>query len=665
MRRLSKTHHLLTGTARGLTTAAVVIAPWLFGSAEGWAYLLLCLLIGWSLAAWLLALAITGEGDLRAPGLTLVMIAVAVFVGLQLTPLPEFLVQRLNPLAVDMKHQTRALFEALNLESMLPEDHGYLTLSVVPLATRRSLFLWIAYAGAFIVLCNTIREWRHLRRVCLLLVVSGFIMALLSMIHKFSGSQEIFWFHVPRYGGNVFGPFSNRNHFAAQMNMLLGLALGLLLSSPGLRNLAMYRDWRERLEWFSSRQASGTALSAFAFLIIAGAVFVSLSRGAMLSLMVCLAALGAGTAWRQRGNPGVTLRLGIFGVLILTALLWLGRDQTFDRLGSLEEVVRNPLEDFRAIITRDTLTTYGASPLVGWGFGAYRHVLPIFQRPNLEFRWLHAHNDWAELLADGGLVGALLVLLALRLLVRHVVTRLPHASHTARLLLVGVLFGLATITLHSLVDYSLHKPGNALLAAALAAMACAGVEVPGPSGRRRPSALVAARPPWRPPAPLIQGIALAALIGVFILNGMFWRDLRGELAFSRFTYLTRLAARTADPEAREAVAQNAATEAELVVIGGFDPDTLGDVARTLVDWALDREISRPTRAALAAQAERVAAIAILGAPSNYLPWLELARIQLLLGQWDQSEISLYRSRQLVKHPEQIRMFAPMPKPAHD
>jgi len=659
MTRRTKTQMFLLTLARRLVSAAVVLSPWMFGSAEGWAYLLICILSGWGVAAWLLAAAFSGSTSLRAPGTALLLGILTLFIVAQLVPLPEPLVRALNPAVADMQAQTQSLFNALNMDSILQAGPLESTLSASPLSTRRALFLWFAYAGTFLVLAGTIQDWFHLRRLCLILVFSGFIMALVSIVHKFSGSGEILWFHVPRYGGNIFGPFSNRNHFAAHMNMLFGVALGLALSSPGLRNLALYRDWRDRIEWLSSRSASSTALSMFAVVILGSAVGLSLSRGAMLSLAVSLGFLGAIIAWRQRTTPGARTRIALLTALIVATILWTGSDQVIERLGTLREVVRNPLEDFRSIITRDTLTAFSVSPFVGWGFGAYRHVLPQFQRPDMSFRWLHAHNDWAELLADGGLIGALLFLLTLRFWVAYIYRRFPHASGTVRQMLVGLLFGLCTIGLHSLVDYSLHKPGNAMLLAALAGMVAAGVHLRRSDRASSPPPAFMNPPAYHPAT--VRLTALALLMGTVFLHGALWRDLRGELAFTRFTYLERLAQRTTNPVDLDRVIDNAATEAELVASGGYDPDTLDDVTRILVNWSLNQNLPRTTRATLASRAERVAAYAVRGAPSNYIPWLELARVQLVIGQWDRGELCLQRARQLTNHPDQIRMFAPIPK----
>jgi hypothetical protein len=135
------------------------------------------------------------------------------------------------------------------------------------------------------------------------------------------------------------------------------------------------------------------------------------------------------------------------------------------------------------------------------------------------------------------------------------------------------------------------------------------------------------------------------------------RALRGELAFNRHLYLRRYLVNLAAPAARRAAVQNLRQEAELVATFAPDnADALTDLALATQPYAVDRDLEREVRLALAEESAGFARRAILAAPSDYLPWLALARGHMTAGHWDRAEAALEQARALVPHSSQVRMF---------
>jgi hypothetical protein len=341
-------------------------------------------------------------------------------------------------------------------------------------------------------------------------------------------------------------------------------------------------------------------------------------------------------------------------------------------MGEFSILFKDPMRDYRTIATADTLRLYLRCPLTGCGFGSFRHAFTMVQSPDLNFRWLHAHNDWVQLLAEGGWIGTVVFMSAVVVLVRYVVTRLPELSDRARLFVLGVSVGLCTITLHSVVDYSLHKPGNALLLCFLVALALTAIHL-----RHRPiekvvqpqhELLRAMTPRYSKPPRLwlqgvlrrrvMRGVALVLLTLVCLLLVLEGRALRGELALSRFYYLRRMTERVADPSDRELAVKSACHEAHLVKdLAPHNHDGLGEVTSELLKWTMDSRLPRDLRMQIASEAIDCAMVTVQGAPSDYLTWLALARTYFTLGMWDQSERCLNHARSLVRHRTQVRMFA--------
>lgn len=468
----------LESISRGAVVTAVVLSPWLFGSADPWAYLLISMLVSAGVGAWLLSLLCRPRAGLRAPRLTLLLLLLLGFVLLQTVPLPAGLVKVVSPLSAEAQLRRIQLFEETGAGEFLPtglkDNPDWLTISASA-ATRRSLYLFAAYLGVFFVMANAFTEWAQVRKAATALVISSFAMAILGTIHKFSGSNAIFWFHKPRFGGAIFGPFTNPNHYAAYMNMAFGVALGLLLSAsrtPGLRSL---RTWREKLASLSTARASRITLLGFATALMGASVCVSLSRGGIACLAAALGIVGVFVALRA-GVPNRGRVVAAVALLVVAAVVWLGWRPVVRELGTLADI--DLAGDSRTEATRATLRLFATSPLFGVGFGSFQHVFPKFQTPRIQIgRWLCPHNDYAQFLAEGGIAGVLLASLAGGLFVRTVQRRFAKAINRARLFVGGLAVGLVAIALHSFVDYGLHKPANAFLLTALCGMSIAAVHL--------------------------------------------------------------------------------------------------------------------------------------------------------------------------------------------
>jgi O-antigen ligase len=124
------------------------------------------------------------------------------------------------------------------------------------------------------------------------------------------------------------------------------------------------------------------------------------------------------------------------------------------------------------------LRIFGAHPWLGAGLGSYEIVSPRYRRAPSDVLWDHAHNDYAEALADTGLPGALLVLWSLVLFfnsafrAHHSSLITHHSSLEPRTLdfgpwtlglgvRLGAALGCLGLLVHSFSDFNLHIPANA------------------------------------------------------------------------------------------------------------------------------------------------------------------------------------------------------------
>jgi O-antigen ligase len=655
---------LLQGVARWLVVAAVVVSPWLFGSAEPWAYLLICILANTGTLAWLASVLWLGHARRNTRRMALPIVAMLGYLFLQTAPLPSFLVNAVNPLSAEVQISRDRMLDALRpadtaaadtdtarVAAPAPRAVPRPTLSFSSASTHRSLCLWVAYAGVFLVMTGATFNGKQLRQVASALAVSGFIMAVFAVVQNLSGTGLIYWFHRPRFGGMIFGPFTNRNHFAAQMNMLFGVALALVLGGarqPGREGEET--TWREKVARLSDRGLSQTILLGFAAIVIGSATCLSLSRGGITSLAAALGAAGVVVTVRSRT---VEKRRSVVTValLVIAMVVWLGWQPVLERLGSLTILTTDPLRNSRITTTLATLRLWLASPFAGCGFGTFEHVFPLFQIAELQFgRFLHAHNDYAQLLAEGGAIGAALAAwLAVRL-ARTIRQYLPSAADNRIGFAGGLLVGILAIALHSAVDFSLHKPANSFLLAALCGMALTAV-----SPSRRTSA-----PAVKPDRAKRAPVRAAAVLGLALVGFLAYaetRELEGELAFARYLQWQKIAERAPDAATRTAVAGQASRDADwFMLMASRNADGLLEVAIGNLWRVGNRDVTPDLRIQLTRQAEQAALMAVQAAPSDYECWLWLARVQGVLGRKRESKASFTRARVLAPPGMELKLL---------
>jgi O-antigen ligase len=87
--------------------------------------------------------------------------------------------------------------------------------------------------------------------------------------------------------------------------------------------------------------------------------------------------------------------------------------------------------------------------------------------------YLQAHNDYLQLMAEGGLLVAIPALIVAGLIVAGIRRRLSsgHDDRLTAWIRIGAVAGLLGMAAQSLVEFSLQMPGNAVLFVVLMALA--------------------------------------------------------------------------------------------------------------------------------------------------------------------------------------------------
>lgn len=124
----------------------------------------------------------------------------------------------------------------------------------------------------------------------------------------------------------------------------------------------------------------------------------------------------------------------------------------------------------RMLAWRGTLDMIMANWLTGTGLGTYTVAFAQFQPPGTTARYDMAHNDYLQFTAELGIGLPLLIVWMGITLYRHGLRKMKtSSSRLTKATTLGSLAGIAAIIVHSVSDFNLHIPANALLFSTLAA----------------------------------------------------------------------------------------------------------------------------------------------------------------------------------------------------
>jgi hypothetical protein len=381
----------------------------------------------------------------------------------QLVPLPAAVVDRLSPHA-------RSVWAALSLA--VP--------SALPLSIDLRAGAWAAALGAAAVTvflaARRLFETGGVRVVVRGIAAIGLVLSAVAIAQDATGGGRMYWRWRPlQEGAPPFGPFVDRNHFATWVLLALPLAAGYLAAHLAAHHHdAPVHSWRTRLAGLFDGRALWLTGSAALMLLALGA---TLSRSGLFGL-ACAGAVGLAARSHHHGRPMRTA--GWIGAgVTLVLLLGLARVDPAALVHRIS-IARTSAAD-RVLIWRDTLPVVRDFWLTGSGAGTYETAMLIYQRADAGgARFNQAHNQYLQLLAEGGCLLTVPVVAALWLYLRRARISLAGDHSGMYWIRAGALAGLAAVAGQGLFDTGLTTPANTLLAAVCAALV---IHVPGPHAR--------------------------------------------------------------------------------------------------------------------------------------------------------------------------------------
>lgn len=320
--------------------------------------------------------------------------------------------------------------------------------------TITGAMLYCAYAMLCFLATQTLRRSAQARKIAIILACFGFAVAAFSLVQGVAPNGKLYWLRVPRMGGWIYGPYVNHNHYAGLMELLVPIPLIISLS---------------HLAHEKVRIAAGVAAA-----VMVGTIFLSGSRGGMLAVFVELGVFGV-ILFRQKTSIRIAISAAVFGVVLVGLLVWLGGKELTTRVSSISTETRGEISGgMRLSIDRDALRMFRAKPILGWGLGTFPVVYPQFRSFYTNFFVNEAHDDYAQLLAEMGVLGFATLIWYMIILYRQIRRKLGKwSSDVSSAVTLACALGVVGILVHSMVDFNLQIPANAALFYVLTSIAAA------------------------------------------------------------------------------------------------------------------------------------------------------------------------------------------------
>ncbi|MBC8420953.1 MAG: O-antigen ligase family protein [Desulfobacterales bacterium] len=322
--------------------------------------------------------------------------------------------------------------------------------SLYKAASLWAFILLVNYVLIYYLVIQAIRTRAQFMHLVHLIIGIAAFLAIFGLA-KSSGTNPFPWWDYPELHEDAFrvaATFGNANNFAGYMEMVILLTLGLLLTGLKVPRIIM--------------------MLCLIFLFIAALIF-SFSRGGWIAALFGFAFLVTALIANRRFNRK-KLVAGITFGFVAISLFVLANTGVADRVVTLKQ--KQDITNFigRATAWAGIVDMIRDYPVLGIGPGTFAVVFTQYQPPGLSARHFRAHNDYLQVISEGGLLLIPIIIWMIIALYRKGFRKLRNPSRLVRGITVGALSGITAILIHSLGDFNLQIPADALLFTVLVAL---------------------------------------------------------------------------------------------------------------------------------------------------------------------------------------------------
>jgi O-antigen ligase len=319
-----------------------------------------------------------------------------------------------------------------------------------PRTSLRALMLFANYLIIFYLFIHTIRTRSHLRQTVYVIIGVAIFLSVFGFVKQLGFNPFPWWDYPELNQGNVrmTSTFGNPNHLAGYMEMAFFLMLGFLMT--GYKGGQLF-------------------LLTYLSLVMLAALMLSVSRGSWFGLLTGMTLMIFNLLSSRRFRHKKSLLLL---TVVASALMFIILNSTpvVERIRTIMEQEEMTL-DARMTAWEGVTDMIADHPLFGVGPGTFAIIFTQYQPPGLDKYFDMAHNDYLHFISETGLLLVPVMVWTAIAFFRKSFKKLKTRSRLIRGVTLGAICGVTAILVHSISDFNLHIPANAMLFTTLGALA--------------------------------------------------------------------------------------------------------------------------------------------------------------------------------------------------
>ena len=405
-------------TILGLVLAILVFAPLAMGAVDAWAFLVVQGLTIGVMVLWAARLWCSRKPQLLWPPICWVVLAFMIYAVVRY-------------LTADIEYVAR-------LEMIQVVMYGFLFYAIVNNLYRQEFSQVITYTLVFLAAgISTYAAYQYLRHT------------------------NRVWSYTSPYVGRSSGTYFSPNDFAGFLEMILPLAVAYILAGrikPVTRILLGYATLGPAIGLALTFSRGGWTACAVALLALL--VILIFHRNHRIPALLLLVVLVAGGTYFTKNY-------------LEKSLPYMNRVE-----GTLDS--KQDKLDFRRGMWAAAEEMWRDNFWWGVGPAHYDYRFRQYRPEHVQGRPDRAHNDYLNLLADWGTTGGIIVLAGMTVFVSGLLRTRNHVRRAEKdfgsgqsnrlAFFLGASMGLLALAIHSVVDFNLHIPANAILGVTLLAL---------------------------------------------------------------------------------------------------------------------------------------------------------------------------------------------------